>query len=147
PCATQQSLSPRRSYLRGPAAHCDQIVAFLDAKSRLRQGRALVRIEVPSTKNVLDPVEAVLRRLEVYAEERWPGNTHERAHVAGVEERVGDRELALHPADEQVELVPGADARQHRRVLGADRVPVRAVHVGDIEVVADVPPRVPVHFL
>ena len=116
------------------------VVAFTGIHSDLRQRGPVFRFLVVAPENPRDSVSTAFRvKLEV--------GTHERDSRAGRHRVVPTRDIGVsdiefgdHLPDHIIQVRAVPDMRKPRPVLFPDRLPVVAVHVGNVEEVAIAPP-------
>src|SRR6202008_422521 len=113
----------------------EQILTRFHIDARLGERRAERRIPVQATVDLLETIASVLDAV-VRAEETARAGIAVGETVAAAETMVTDGELARQPAHHTIQILTDGNVRQELGVLRTHSLPIGAVHVGVVEVIA-----------
>ena len=116
-----------------------QVFARLDIDARLGQRRTQLRVPVQAAIDLLEAIAAILNRV-VGAEQSARHVLRLAQEVAAADSMVADPQFAAHPLNHAIQIAASRNVRQERRILLLHRIPIGAVHVRRVEVVAIDPP-------
>ena len=132
------------------AINGQQVLAFLDIDAKLLQWVARISIPRRAGHQVLESVDV----LAVWSDGYFPVNAKHAntdvwsaATVTTVVVGMTNVELADHLADDVTDIFAAVGVIHHCQVPLADAVPINAVHVRVIEIVAEDAPCIPDHLL